>query len=120
MSFKAAEENLRAGARDGMGAQLYWPAVGWISPAELALRMLLPLAHEGLRDLGMSDTARERYLGVIEHRCLARQTGSSWQRGMVALLEQCGAGRDAALRGMLRGYMELMHDGSPVHTWPIR
>jgi len=120
MSFQAAEENLRAGARDGMSAQLYWPAVGWISPAELALRKLLPLAHDGLRDLGMSDTARERYLGVIEHRCLARQTGASWQRGMVALLEQCGAERDAALKGMLHAYMELMHEGSPVHTWPIR
>jgi hypothetical protein len=120
MSFQAAEENLRAGARDGMSAQLYWPAVGWISPAELALRKLLPLAHDGLRQLGMSDTARERYLGVIEHRCVARQTGASWQRGMVALLEQCGADREAALQGMLRGYMEQMHEGSPVHTWPIR
>jgi len=39
---------------------------------------------------------------------------------MVALLEQCGAERDAALKGMLHAYMELMHDGSPVHTWPIR
>jgi len=120
MSFQAAEENLRAAARDGMSAQLYWPAVGWISPAELALRKLLPLAHQGLRELGMSDAARERFLGVIERRCLARQNGSSWQRGMVAMLEDHGADRDPALRGMLRTYMELMHDGAPVHTWPIR
>jgi gamma-glutamyl:cysteine ligase YbdK (ATP-grasp superfamily) len=120
MSFQAAEENLRAGSRDGMDAQLYWPSIGWISPAELVLRKLLPMAHDGLRELGMSDAARELYLGVIEQRCLTRQTGASWQRGMVALLEQSGADREAALRGMLRSYIELMHDGEPVHTWPIR
>lgn len=119
MSFQAAEENLRAGARDGMGAQLYWPAVGWISPAELALRKLLPLAHEGLRQLGMSDSARERYLGIVEQRCIARQTGASWQRDTVCALEERGADRDAALVQMLRSYVDLMHVGEPVHTWPL-
>jgi gamma-glutamyl:cysteine ligase YbdK (ATP-grasp superfamily) len=119
MSFQAAEENLRAGARDGMGAQLYWPEVGWISPAELVLRKLLPLAHEGLRDLGMADSARERYLGIIEQRCLARQTGSTWQRDTVALLEERGVSREGALTGMLGTYVELMRGGEPVHTWPV-
>ncbi|HEX5403231.1 MAG TPA: glutamate--cysteine ligase [Pseudonocardiaceae bacterium] len=119
MSFQAAEENLRAAARDGMGAQLYWPAVGWISPAELVLRKLLPLAHDGLRELGMADSARERYLGIIEQRCLLRQTGSTWQRDTVALLEERGATRDGALTGMLREYVDLMRGGEPVHTWPV-
>jgi gamma-glutamyl:cysteine ligase YbdK (ATP-grasp superfamily) len=119
MSFQAAEENLRAGARDGIAAQLYWPGIGWISPAELALRKLLPMAHDGLRSLGMSDAARERYLGVIERRCLARRTGSTWQRATVALLEERGADRESALAGMLQRYVELMRHGEPVHTWPI-
>ena len=119
MSFQAAEENLRAGARDGMGAQLYWPAVGWISPAELALRRLLPLAHEGLRELGMSDSARERYLGIVEQRCIARRTGASWQRDTVRALEERGADRETALVQMLRTYVDLMHAGEPVHTWPL-
>jgi gamma-glutamyl:cysteine ligase YbdK (ATP-grasp superfamily) len=119
MSFQAAEENFRAGARDGMGAQLYWPEVGWISPPELVLRKLLPLAHDGLRELGMADSARERYLGVIEERCVARRTGSVWQRDTVALLEDRGADRSGALTAMLRDYMELMRAGEPVHTWPV-
>ncbi|MBA8931028.1 gamma-glutamyl:cysteine ligase YbdK (ATP-grasp superfamily) [Kutzneria viridogrisea] len=119
MSFQAAEENLYAGARHGLGSQLYWPGIGWIPPDELVLRRLLPMAHEGLRDLGVSDAARERYLGVIEHRCVARRTGSTWQRETVALLEQRGNSRHSALVGMLRRYVELMHAGDPVHTWPI-
>ncbi|EWM14290.1 glutamate-cysteine ligase family protein [Kutzneria sp. 744] len=119
MSFQAAEENLYSGARHGMGAQLYWPGIGWVPPDELVLRRLLPMAHEGLRDLGVSDAARERYLGIIEQRCVARRTGSSWQRETVAQLEQRGADREAALVGMLRRYIDLMHAGNPVHTWPV-
>ncbi|MFC0438561.1 glutamate-cysteine ligase family protein [Kutzneria buriramensis] len=119
MSFQAAEENLYSGARHGMGAQLYWPGIGWVPPDELVLRRLLPMAHEGLRELGVSDAARERYLGIIEQRCVARRTGSSWQRETVAQLEQRGADREAALIGMLRRYIDLMHAGNPVHTWPV-
>jgi hypothetical protein len=119
MSFQAAEENLYSGARHGMGAQLYWPGIGWVPPDELVLRRLLPMAHEGLRELGVADAARERYLGIIEQRCVARRTGSSWQRETVAQLEQRGADREAALTGMLRRYIDLMHAGNPVHTWPV-
>ncbi|MGQ0836998.1 glutamate--cysteine ligase [Actinokineospora sp.] len=119
MSFQAAEENLHAGARHAFGAQLYWPGIGWVPPDELVLRKLLPMAHEGLRDCGVADRVRERYLGVIEQRCLARRTGSSWQRDTVALLESRGLDRDAALVGMLRRYIDLSDAGDPVHTWPI-
>ncbi|MEU5695737.1 glutamate-cysteine ligase family protein [Actinosynnema sp. NPDC020468] len=119
MSFQAAEENLYAGSRHGMGAQLYWPGIGWIPPDELVLRRLLPLAHEGLEACGVSSSARDRYLGVIEARCLARRTGSVWQRETVLLLESKGLSRDAALAEMLARYLELMHTGEPGHTWPV-
>jgi gamma-glutamyl:cysteine ligase YbdK (ATP-grasp superfamily) len=119
MSFQAAEENLHAGARHAFDAQLYWPGTGWLPPDELVLRRLLPMAHEGLRDCEVSDTTRERYLGVIEERCLTRRTGSSWQRETVARLEARGLHRDAALAGMLDRYVENVQSGQPVHTWPL-
>ncbi len=118
MSFQAAQDNLYAGARLGMGAQLYWPGTGWVRPDELVLRTLLPLAHDGLRSCGMSDAARERYLAVIEQRCVTRRTGAGWQRATVQTLTAQGADRPAALAGMLRGYLEHMHSNQPVHTWP--
>ncbi|MFC4854248.1 glutamate--cysteine ligase [Actinophytocola glycyrrhizae] len=119
MSFQAAEENLYAGARHAFGAQLYWPGVGWVPPDELVLRRLLPMAHDGLRECGVSDAVRERYLDVIEQRCLARRTGSTWQRETVACLESGGLDRDAALVGMLHRYVELSATNEPVHTWPV-
>ncbi|HVE97344.1 MAG TPA: glutamate-cysteine ligase family protein [Pseudonocardiaceae bacterium] len=118
MSFQAAQDNLYAAARLGMDAQLYWPGNGWVRPDELVLRKLLPLAHDGLRSCGMSDAARERYLAVIEQRCVTRRTGASWQRATVQLLAGKGADRPAALAGMLRSYLEHMHSNLPVHAWP--
>jgi hypothetical protein len=118
MSFHAARDNLYAGARLGMDAHLYWPRIGWVRPDELVLRKLLPLAHDGLRSCGMSDAARERYLAVIEQRCVTRRTGASWQRATVQTLAGRGADRSSALAGMLRRYVEHMHSNQPVHTWP--
>jgi hypothetical protein len=119
MSFHAAQDNFYAGARLGMDARLYWPDLGWVRPDELMLRTLLPLAHQGLRNCGMSDAARERYLTVIEQRCATRRSGASWQRATVQALTSRGANRTAALTGMLRGYIEHMHSNQPVHTWPL-
>ncbi|MBB4912533.1 gamma-glutamyl:cysteine ligase YbdK (ATP-grasp superfamily) [Actinophytocola algeriensis] len=119
MSFQAAEENLYAGARHAFDAQLYWPGIGWVPPDELVLRRLLPMAHDGLRECGVSDAVRERYLGVIEQRCLAQRTGSTWQRETVAALEARGLDRDAALVGMLHRYVELSDTNAPVHTWAV-
>lgn len=119
MSFAAAEENLYAGARDGFDAELYWPGVGRIPPDELVLRVLLPLARQGLRASGVSTAAADHYLGVIERRCVTRRTGSIWQRETVARAEDGGMDRDAALSRMLEGYLELSGEGEPVHTWPV-
>ncbi|WIX81537.1 glutamate-cysteine ligase family protein [Amycolatopsis carbonis] len=119
MSFQAAEENLYAGARKGFEAQLYWPGIGWIPPDELALRVLLPLAHEGLRRSGVSDEARVKYLGVIERRCLARRSGATWQRDFVLRAQDRGADRETALNLMLGRYLELSAAGEPVHTWSL-
>ncbi|MBK1785406.1 glutamate--cysteine ligase [Prauserella cavernicola] len=119
MSFQAAEENLYAGARNGFDAQLYWPGIGWLPPDELALRVLIPLAREGLRNSDVSDSAADRYLGVIERRCVAKRTGAVWQRQTVANAQRRGMDRDSALAGMLAQYLELVKAGEPVHAWPV-
>ncbi|AVL99641.1 glutamate--cysteine ligase [Gordonia iterans] len=120
MSFDAARENLTAGAHWGMEGQLYWPDVGWIRPDELTLRILLPLAERGLTAYGVSDKAKSRYLGIIHGRCVTKQTGSVWQRRSVAAREAAGQDRRRALHGMLTDYVALMHEGEPVHNWPVR
>ncbi|MEZ0072816.1 glutamate-cysteine ligase family protein [Planotetraspora sp. GP83] len=113
MSFAAAEDNLRGAARHGLDARLYWPGLGEVPAAELILRRLLPLAHEGLDLWGVDPAQRDRLLGIIEGRCVTGRTGATWQAETVRAL---GGGYDA-LREMTLRYIEHMHTNEPVHTW---
>ncbi len=119
MSFAAAEDNFVAGAREGLDAKLYGPGRGDLPATELILRHLLPLADEGLREWGVSAAARDRYLSVVEGRCLTGVNGATWQTATVARLEERGIPRHEALQQMLATYTEHMHTNEPVHTWAL-
>jgi len=119
MSFVAAEENFMAGARDGIDARLYWPGRGELPATELVLRHLLPMAHRGLAEWGVSQRVRDRYLSVIEGRCLTGMNGASWQVEAVRRLELGGLDRLGALREMLLRYSANMHANEPAHTWDL-
>jgi hypothetical protein len=119
MTFLAAEENFHAAARDGIEARVYWPGVGEAPVSELVLRKLLPAAHAGLEAAGVAATDRDRLLGVIERRCVAMQTGASWQASTFHGLLERGLDRADALREMTVRYREHMHANEPVHDWPL-
>lgn len=119
MSFSAAEANFEDGARLGIDSRLYWPGLGEVPATELVLRRLLPMAHEGLERWGVSQAVRDRYLTIIEERCLRGVNGASWQTECVARLEANGVPRDRALREMLAAYIEGMNSNAPVHTWDL-
>jgi hypothetical protein len=119
MSFSAAEENFHAGARDGIDARVYWPGLGEVPAAELVVRRLLPLAHEGLDRAGVDSADRDRLLGIIERRCVSMQNGAAWQSSVFRrLYEDRKLDRAQALRRMTVLYREHMHGNEPVHTWP--
>ncbi|WP_347348897.1 glutamate-cysteine ligase family protein [Nigerium sp.] len=119
MAFSSAEENFIAGARFGIDASLYWPGLGEMPASELTLRHLLPLAREGLQRWGVDAGVIERYLGVIEGRCLTGVNGAEWQAAAVRRLEASGLDRPDALRAMTALYVEQMHTNAPVHTWRL-
>jgi hypothetical protein len=119
MSFEATEENFITAARHGLDGPLYWPGSGWIRPDELVLRKLLPQAADGLARWGVEGEVTDRFLSIIEQRCVSRRTGAGWQLDTVAALENRGADRPAALHGMLSRYLEWSAANEPVHTWPV-
>src|SRR5882757_1698276 len=90
MSFAAAHHNFLEAAQNGMDARLYWPGLGEVTPDELVLRQLLPMAREGLRSWGVSDGVSDRYLGVIEGRAKTGRNGSVWQVETVRALQKRG------------------------------
>jgi hypothetical protein len=117
MAFATAEENFTNAAMLGIDATVFWPGSGEVPVSELALRKLLPLAHEGLKDWGVDDPIRERLLAIIEGRCTTGRNGATWQVEAVRRLEGMGLHRDEALRIMTKEYVERMHSNEPVHTW---
>ena len=117
MSFAAAHANFRQAARHGIGAKMYWPDLGDVAAAELVLRELLPLAHDGLDQWGVAADVRDRFLGVIEGRAGSGRNGATWQVAATRALEQRGMTRPEALTEMLRRYCAHMHSNQPVHTW---
>lgn len=119
LSFSTAEYNFLQSAQHGMDARLYWPGVGEVTPDELVLRQLLPMADEGLRRWGVAGEVRDRYLGVIEGRAKTSRNGAAWQVATVRALQEKGLTRPAALAEMLRAYCEHMHSNEPVHTWNV-
>jgi hypothetical protein len=119
MSFSAAEENFHAGAREGIDARLYWPGLGEVPAAELVVRRLLPLAHQGLDQLGVDSADADRLLGIIERRCVTLRNGAAWQSQVFhRLYNDKAMDRGDALREMTRRYREHMHSNEPVHDWP--
>ncbi len=120
MSFSAAADNFYTAARYGIDARLYWPGVGEVPATELVLRHLLPLAHQGLDQWGMSPGNRDRLLGIIEQRCLTGRTGATWQTETCRAIDTAHAvDRHEALRRMTLRYIEHMHANEPVHAWPV-
>jgi hypothetical protein len=117
MSFAAAHHNFLEAAQHGMEARLYWPGLGEVTPDELVLRQLLPMAEAGLRRWEVAGEVRDRYLGVIEGRAKTGRNGATWQVATVRALQERGLTRPAALAEMLRLYCQRMHSNEPVHTW---
>jgi hypothetical protein len=120
LPFSAALENFHTAARHGLDADLHWPGIGTVPATDLVLRKLLPMAHEGLDLWRIEPGERDRFLGIIEQRCLRRSNGATWQSATFHhFVEEKGLDRFAALEAMTLRYTEYMRSGEPVHTWPV-
>jgi hypothetical protein len=122
ITFGQARRNFYAAARDGIDAEILWPAHEAPSPRPVpALELvprLLPLARAALVAHGVAADEAERLLQVIERRVAARVTGARWQARTLAVIERTSS-RDAAIRAMFARYLELSSSGAPVHEWPL-
>lgn len=124
MPFEVAADNFHAAARQGIRGSVRWPrprgGLAEVPVARLVLDELLPLAAAGLDAWGVERVDRDRYLGIIEQRCLRHTNGAEWQASSFHhWRERKGLDRAMALAAVTRRYCELMRTGEPVHTWPV-
>lgn len=117
--FRYADFNFYRAAQSSLNAELLWPTLDATSPAEkpaLELcRELLPMADEGLADIGVDAEERTQLLGVIRDRLDARITPAAWQRRTLASFG--GMSRSTALRKLVEEYLSSVATGNPVTEW---
>ena len=103
----------------GIDARVYWPGVGEVPAAELVLRRLLPMAHDGLDALGRR--RRRRATACSGSSSAAASSGATAPPGRRrrSTASTRRLDRADALREMTVRYREHMHSNEPVHTWPL-
>jgi CBS domain-containing protein len=118
MEFEDTRENFVKAARLGLDAQFTWPGRRNTPAQQLILEDLLPLAREGLEELGIDRSDIERYLGVIEARVAQLKTGAQWQiDSFCALRTKCN--RSESLAALVAGTIQRQRKGNPIHTWSL-
>jgi hypothetical protein len=79
---------------------------------------LLPLAHAGLDSAGVDTADRDRFLGIIEQRCVTRRNGATWLAHSFRSRHHADRDPFDSMREVTKGYRELMNSNEPAHTWP--
>ncbi|MDC1529298.1 glutamate--cysteine ligase [Gammaproteobacteria bacterium] len=112
LAFDAAKNNFYECARYGLNASVIWTDGRELNVRDLIIDELIPLATEGLEDLGIDDSNIKHWLGIILGRAESQQNGASWQRAWVAK-----HGHD--MQAMVNRYYELQQTEQPVHEWTL-
>jgi len=112
LDFALAKNNFYRASQLGLRAQLSWLDGVQTTALELLSEELLPMAHQGLQQLGISVTDIKEYLSIIELRLLNKTNGATWQRQYVQK-----HGKD--MYALTENYYQQQNSGLPVHEWPI-
>lgn len=78
LDFDDAKANFIKAAKLGLGAKFYWMEQKIINDTELIEKELIPIAKEGLKKTGVSQSDIDKYLGVVEERNTTHRTGARW------------------------------------------
>lgn len=132
MPFDFADYNFYRAAHQGLEAQLMWP--DWEQyklvqqPVSQLIRRYLPIALQGLLELGINKDEAEHYLNIIESRLNTGMTGARWQLNCVEHYQkeyqnqyqqhyQPQVARALACRQMLQDYIRLSKSNQAVSQW---
>ncbi|MDX1502331.1 MAG: glutamate-cysteine ligase family protein [Thermoanaerobaculia bacterium] len=116
MAFSAAHDNFVRAARVGLGANLDWPGRGPTPGPVLIRETLLPLARQGLAELGIDASDAELYLDVIDRRTASSRTGAGWQLDSLQRMGDQGS-LSERLAALTAGLASRQAGSEPAHEW---
>lgn len=110
LPFGLIRENFYKAAKDSLNATFDWYQNTTIPAHSLLMERLLPMAKEGLQELGITGSDIDTYLTVIASRVERMQNGALWQRRWVAKY-----GKD--MLALSKAYLEKQLTQQPIHEW---
>ena len=114
--FAEIKANFYAAARRGLKAQFTWIKNKTVPAHKLIRKQLVPLAREGLQEVGIDKNDIDRYLSIIEKRSTTGQTGSEWLLRSFNGLKKNDCD-DKCLFSLARAALKEEKRGKPVHEW---
>ena len=118
ISWEDVRDNFAKAAKFGIDSTFNWFKDRKVSPCDLILEELLPIAREGLESRKVSPKDIDRYLGIIEERAKKHMNGARWQlRAFTKLTKEVT--RDEALSVLTAAIVENQEKNTPVHKWKL-
>ncbi len=118
IAFDQVKSNFLAASREGLRAQLHWFDDQYLTAQTLILDQLLPLARQGLADVGIDPVDIDRYLNVIQERVECRRTGARWLLDSAQHMNQRGT-LDQRMRCLVTSMVRQQATGQPVSHWEL-
>jgi CBS domain-containing protein len=118
LNFDDAKSNFLAAARDGIRAQMNWFNDRQLTAKDLILERLLPIATEGLQEVGIDQDDIDRYLGVIQERVAMRRTGARWLLESLQNMKERGT-QDQRMRCLVSSMVDQQSSNMPISHWSL-
>jgi len=118
LNFDDVKSNFLAAARDGIRAQMSWMDDRQLTAQELILEQLLPIAQDGLREMGMDAEDIDHFLGIMQERVAMRRTGARWMLESLQNMKERGT-LDQRLRCVVSSMVDQQSAGTPISRWKL-
>lgn len=116
ISWEDVRDNFSKAAQFGIDSKFTWMKDHKISPAELALSELIPLAEHGLKLRGINDHDISRYMDCIKGRAEKHMNGARWQlRAFTSFIKKVN--RDEAMAVLTQAIIKNQEQEIPIHKW---
>ncbi len=112
IEFATARDNFYRAAKQGLSSHISWLDGQSVRLQTLMISELIPRAMDGLKQLGIPEDERQRYLGIILERAESQQTGSAWQRQFIKTYPH-------DFKKMTEHYIHNQKLNKPVSQWPL-
>jgi CBS domain-containing protein len=118
ISFEDIRDNFDKAAKFGFDTKYTWFNDQKLSPRDLILEYLLPIAKEGLASRNINPEDISKYMNIIEDRAKLHMTGARWQLRAFTKLRKVVT-IDEALTTMTSAIIKNQWEQKPVHTWDL-